>query len=98
MKFSEKWLREWVNPDIDSATLAEQLTQAGLEVDAVEPVAGDFSGVLVGQVVSVEPHPDADKLSCCKVDIAADELLSIVCGAANVREGLKAPVAVVGAV
>ncbi|NQY26798.1 MAG: phenylalanine--tRNA ligase subunit beta [Piscirickettsiaceae bacterium] len=98
MKFSEKWLREWVNPDIDSATLVAQLTQAGLEVDAVEPVAGDFSGVVVGQVVSVEPHPDANKLRCCKVDIASDEYLSIVCGAANVREGLKIPVAVVGSI
>ena len=98
MKFSEKWLREWVNPDIDSATLSAMLTQAGLEVDAIEPVAGDFSGVLVGQVVSVEPHPDADKLRCCKVDVAGDELLSIVCGAANVRQDLKIPVAVVGSV
>jgi phenylalanyl-tRNA synthetase beta chain len=98
MKFSEKWLREWVNPDIDSTTLAEQLTQAGLEVDAVEPVAGEFTGVVVGQVISVEPHPDADKLRCCKVDVAGAELLSIVCGAANVRQDLKIPVAVVGSV
>ena len=98
MKFSEKWLREWVNPDIDSETLAALLTQAGLEVDAMEPVAGDFTGVVVGQVVSVEPHPDADKLRCCKVDVAGDELLSIVCGAANVRQDLKIPVAVVGSV
>tara|TARA_R110001583_G_scaffold177418_2_gene332504 strand:- start:2760 stop:5138 length:2379 start_codon:yes stop_codon:yes gene_type:complete len=98
MKFSEKWLREWVNPDVDTATLIAQLTLAGLEVDAVEPVAGAFSGVLVGQVVSVEPHPDADKLRLCKVDVAADELLSIVCGASNVRLDLKIPVAVIGAV
>ena len=98
MKFSEKWLREWVNPDIDSATLSAMLTQAGLEVDAIEAVAGDFTGVVVGQVVSVEPHPDADKLRCCKVDVAGDELLSIVCGAANVRQDLKIPVAVVGSV
>jgi phenylalanyl-tRNA synthetase beta chain len=98
MKFSEKWLREWVNPDVDTATLIAQLTLAGLEVDAVEPVAGDFSGVLVGQVVSVESHPDADKLRLCKVDVAADELLSIVCGASNVRLDLKIPVAVIGAV
>jgi len=96
MKFSEKWLREWVNPNIDSATLLALLTQAGLEVDAVEPVAGDFKGVVVGQVVTVEPHPDADKLRCCKVDVAGDDLLSIVCGAANVRPDLKVPVAVVG--
>jgi phenylalanyl-tRNA synthetase beta chain len=98
MKFSEKWLREWVNPNVDTDTLVAQLTLAGLEVDAVEPVAGDFKGVVVGQVTSVEPHPDADKLRCCKVDIASDELLSIVCGASNVREGLKIPVAVVGSV
>lgn len=98
MKFSEKWLREWVNPKIDTETLVAQLTLAGLEVDAVEPVAGDFKGVVVGQVVSVEPHPDADKLRCCKVDVASDELLSIVCGASNVREGLKIPVAIVGSV
>ena len=98
MKFSEKWLREWVNPDVDSATLVEMLTQAGLEVDAIEGVAADFTGVLVGQVVSVEPHPDADKLRCCKVDVAGDELLSIVCGADNVRQDLKVPVAVVGAI
>jgi phenylalanyl-tRNA synthetase beta chain len=98
MKFSEKWLREWVNPDVDTATLIAQLTLAGLEVDAVEPVAGDFSGVLVGQVVSVESHPDADKLRLCMVDVAADELLSIVCGASNVRLDLKIPVAVIGAV
>lgn len=98
MKFSEKWLREWVNPDLDSTALVEKLTQAGLEVDAVEPVAGEFSGVVVGQVISVEPHPDADKLRLCQVDVAADEPLSIVCGAANVRQDLKIPVAVVGAV
>jgi len=98
MKFSEKWLREWVNPEVDTDTLVAQLTLAGLEVDAVEPVAGDFTGVLVGQVVSVEPHPDADKLRCCKVDVAGDELLSIVCGASNVRQDLKIPVAVVGSV
>ncbi|HEC58545.1 MAG TPA: phenylalanine--tRNA ligase subunit beta [Methylophaga sp.] len=98
MKFSEKWLREWVNPNVDTATLSAQLTLAGLEVDAIELVAGDFSGVLVGQVVAVEPHPDADKLRLCKVDVAAEELLSIVCGAANVRLDLKIPVAVIGSV
>lgn len=98
MKLSENWLREWVNPDFDVQVIAEKLTKAGLEVDAVSPVAGDFSGVLVGQVTSVAPHPDADKLRVCEVDVAGDELLHIVCGASNVREGLKVPVAVVGAV
>jgi phenylalanyl-tRNA synthetase beta chain len=98
MKFSEKWLREWVNPELDTAALVEKLTNAGLEVDAVEPVAGEFSGVKVGQVTSVEPHPDADKLRLTKVDVGEAELLDIVCGASNVREGLKIPVAVIGAV
>jgi phenylalanyl-tRNA synthetase beta chain len=98
MKFSEKWLREWVNPALDSNALVEKLTQAGLEVDAIEPVAGEFSGVVIGKVVSVQPHPDADKLRLTKVDVAADELLEIVCGASNVREGLKVPVAVIGSV
>ena len=98
MKLSENWLREWVNPDFDVQVIAEKLTQAGLEVDSVSPVAGDFSGVLVGQVKSVVSHPDADKLRVCEVDVAGDELLHIVCGASNVREGLKIPVAIVGAV
>lgn len=97
MKFSEQWLREWVNPSITTGDLCHQLTMAGLEVDAVEPVAGEFSGVLVGEVVKVEPHPDADKLRVTQVNVGRDELLDIVCGAANVREGLKVPTAVVGA-
>lgn len=98
MKLSESWLREWINPDFDVQVIAEKLTQAGLEVDSITPVAGDFSGVVVGEVKSVIPHSDADKLRVCEVDIAGDELLHIVCGASNVREGLKVPVAVVGAV
>ena len=98
MKFSEKWLREWVNPPLASEELIAKLTLAGLEVDSTEPVAGEFSGVVVGQVMSVEAHPDADKLKICKVNINGDELLSIVCGASNVRQHLKVPVAVVGAV
>ncbi len=98
MKFSEKWLREWVNPELDTAALVEKLTNAGLEVDSVEPVAGEFNGVKVGQVKTVEPHPDADKLRLTKVDVGEDALLEIVCGASNVREGLKVPVAVVGSV
>jgi phenylalanyl-tRNA synthetase beta chain len=98
MKFSEKWLREWVNPALSSDALIEKLTQAGLEVDGTESVAGEFSGVLVGQVVSIEAHPDADKLQLCQVNVGVDELLSIVCGASNVRLNLKIPVAVVGAV
>ena len=98
MKFSEQWLREWVNPALSTEELCHQLTMAGLEVDAVEPVAASFSGVVVGEVIKVEPHPDADKLRVTQVNIGAAEPLNIVCGAANVREGMKAPVAVVGAV
>jgi len=97
MKFSEQWLREWVNPSVSSGELCHQLTMAGLEVDAIDPVAGEFSGVVVGEVVKVEPHPDADKLRVTQVNVGAEELLTIVCGAANVCEGMKAPTAVVGA-
>ncbi len=97
MKFSEHWLREWASPDIGTEELAELLTLAGLEVEAVEPVAGDFSKVVVGQVTAIEPHPDAGKLQVCSVDVGADEPLQIVCGARNVAVDMKAPVALVGA-
>ncbi len=97
MKFSEKWLREWVDPAIDTTALVEQLTMAGLEVDAVEPVAGPFSGVLVGEILSAEQHPDADKLRVCQVSTGTDTV-QVVCGAANARAGLKVPFATVGAV
>lgn len=98
MKFSEAWLREWVNPAIDTNTLSEQLSMAGLEVDGIETVAGEFSGVVVGEVVECGPHPDADKLQVTKVSIGESELLDIVCGAKNCRQGLKVAVATVGAV
>ncbi len=96
MKFSEAWLREWVNPGLDTQQLAEQLTMAGLEVDAVESVAAEFSGVVVAEVLSVEAHPDADKLRVCQVAAGEDKPLQIVCGAPNVRAGMKAPLATVG--
>ncbi|EKE86894.1 phenylalanine--tRNA ligase subunit beta [Idiomarina xiamenensis] len=98
MKFSESWLREWVNPDLDSQALADQFSMAGLEVDDVLPVAEAFSGVVVGHVVSCGPHPDADKLQVTQVDVGSGELLDIVCGAPNCRQGLKVAVATVGAV
>ncbi|MBD1388510.1 phenylalanine--tRNA ligase subunit beta [Neiella sp. HB171785] len=98
MKFSESWVREWVNPAISSDELAEQITMAGLEVDGVEGVAGEFTGVVVGEVVECGQHPDADKLRVTKVNVGGDELLDIVCGAANCRQGLKVMVATVGAV
>ncbi|MCW8834528.1 MAG: phenylalanine--tRNA ligase subunit beta, partial [Colwellia sp.] len=102
MKFSESWLREWVNPALSSDELAHQITMAGLEVDGVEPVAGEFTGVIIGEVVECGPHPDADKLQVTKIslgDYSADgELVDIVCGAKNCRKGLKVAVATVGAV
>ncbi|MCV9877278.1 phenylalanine--tRNA ligase subunit beta [Brenneria izbisi] len=98
MKFSELWLREWVNPAVDSDTLSEQITMAGLEVDGIEPVAGAFHGVVVGEVVECGPHPNADKLRVTKVNVGGDRLLDIVCGAPNCRQGLKVAVATVGAV
>jgi len=98
MKFSEQWLREWVNPDISSHELSEQLSMAGLEVDAVEPVADEFHTVVVGEVIECGPHPDADKLQVTKVNIGEGEPVDIVCGAPNCRQGIKVAVAKVGAV
>lgn len=98
MKFSELWLREWVNPAISSEALSDQITMAGLEVDGVEPVAGVFNGVVVGHVVECGQHPNADKLRVTKVDVGGERLLDIVCGAPNCRAGLKVAVATVGAV
>lgn len=98
MKISEQWLRQWVNPSNTSEQLAEQLTMAGLEIDDRFAVARAFSGVVVGEVISVEQHPDADKLRVTQVNIGAAEPLQIVCGAPNVTVGMKAPVATVGAV
>lgn len=98
MKFSEKWLREWVNPSVSTDALSEQLSMAGLEVDSIEAVAGKFSGVVVGEVVECGQHPDADKLQVTKVNVGDDELLDIVCGAPNCRQGIKVAVAKVGAV
>ncbi|MGI3059704.1 phenylalanine--tRNA ligase subunit beta [Vibrio alginolyticus] len=98
MKFSESWLREWVNPAVTTDELTHQITMAGLEVDDVLPVAGSFTGVKVGHVVECGQHPDADKLRVTKVDVGEEELLDIVCGAPNCRQGLKVAVATVGAV
>lgn len=96
MKFSEQWLREWVNPPITTQQLAAQLTMAGLEVDSTTPVAGDFTQVIIGNVLSAEQHPNAERLRVCLVDIGQKEPLTIVCGGANVRAGLKVPVVIVG--
>lgn len=97
MKISEKWLREWANPNLDTTALAEKLTMIGLEVEKVVPVAATFSGVVIGEILAIDLHPNADKLKICQVDIDKEKL-TIVCGAANVKVGLKVPVAIVGAV
>ncbi len=96
MRISEKWLREWVNPDVSSNTLAEQLTMAGLEVDAIESFGDELEGVVVGHIVKAEQHPNADKLKVCEVDVKGEETLQIICGAPNAREGLKVAVATIG--
>ncbi|MBF7686770.1 phenylalanine--tRNA ligase subunit beta [Acinetobacter rathckeae] len=98
MKISENWLRTWVNPPVNSDTLADQLTMLGLEIDDVSSVAKPFSGVVIGEVLTVEQHPDADRLRVTTVNIGQEEALQIVCGAPNVRVGLRVPVALVGAV
>ncbi|MGK0499757.1 MAG: phenylalanyl-tRNA synthetase beta chain [Oceanicoccus sp.] len=97
MKISEQWLREWVNPDVSTEQLVEKITMAGLEVEGTEPVAGQFSGVVVGEILSIEQHPDADKLRVCQV-AGGSEVVQVVCGAPNARAGLKIPFATVGAV
>lgn len=96
MKFSEAWLREWVDPPIGRDELCEQLTMAGLEVEGVTPVAAAFRGVVVGEVVAVAPHPDAEKLAVCEVDDGAGRH-QVVCGAPNVRAGMRTAFARVGA-
>jgi len=98
MKISEQWLREWVNPEVSTEELAHQLTMAGLEVDGVDALAAAPENVVVGKVLELKPHPDADKLRLTSVDVGGDAPLQIVCGAANVREGGVYPVATIGAV
>lgn len=98
MKFSEQWLREWIDPSVDTQALAEQLTMMGLEVDGIHPAAENFSKVVVGHVLEAKQHPNADRLRVCQVDVGQSKPLSIVCGGVNVRDGLKVAVAVEGAV
>ncbi|EIK93265.1 phenylalanyl-tRNA ligase subunit beta [Pseudomonas sp. M47T1] len=96
MKFSEQWLRGWVSPQVGRDELVARLSMAGLEVDSVTPAAGAFTGVIVGEVLSTEQHPDADKLRVCQVSNGS-ETFQVVCGAPNVRPGLKIPFATLGA-
>jgi len=96
VKVSEQWLREWLSLEGDTDAIADQLTMAGLEVDAVEPASAPLDGVVAGRVVAHGTHPDADRLSLCQVDIGAGEPVQIVCGASNVAEGGVYPVATAG--
>ena len=97
MQFPESWLREFCDPPISTAELAERLTMAGLEVESLRTVAPPFHGVVVGHVLSVAQHPNADRLKVCEVDVGTGSMLGIVCGAPNVRAGIKVPCAIVGA-
>lgn len=97
MKFSENWLRNWVSPRGGTDVLADLLTMSGLEVESLTPAAPPFCGVVVGEIVAIAPHPDADRLRVCRVACGADTPLVIVCGAPNAALGLKAPLALVGA-
>ncbi|HEY9379925.1 MAG TPA: phenylalanine--tRNA ligase subunit beta [Burkholderiales bacterium] len=97
MQFSENWLRTWVNPPISTEALSHMLTMAGLEVEEVSSVAPPFSGVVVARVLEVAKHPNADRLHVCQVDVGTGSSLNIVCGAPNVRAGLKVACATVGA-
>ena len=97
MQFSESWLRTLVDPKMTSDELSHLLTMSGLEVEDVEPVAPPFSNIVVAQVVEVAKHPNADRLNVCQVDAGSGTLLNIVCGAPNVRPGMKVPCAMAGA-
>lgn len=96
MKFSEQWLRGWVNPQVSRDDLVARLSMAGLEVDSVTPAAGQFSGIVVGEILATEQHPDADKLRVCQVS-NGQETFQVVCGAPNARPGIKIPFAMIGA-
>ena len=97
MQFPESWLREFCDPPLGTAELADTLTMAGLEVEELRPVAPPFTGIVVAKVLAVEPHPNADRLRVCRVDVGSGRELGIVCGAPNVAAGLKVPCALVGA-
>ena len=97
MLIPESWLRARVDPPLSTAELAHLLTMSGLEVEACTSVAPAFSGVVVSEVLAVEKHPNADKLTLCRVDAGKGEPLQIVCGAPNVRAGMKVPLAMIGA-
>ncbi|MCX4160586.1 MULTISPECIES: phenylalanine--tRNA ligase subunit beta [Paraburkholderia] len=97
MQFPESWLRTFVDPQLTTDALSHALTMAGLEVESLRPAAPATSKIVVGRVLEVVKHPDADKLNVCQVDAGTGTTLNIVCGAPNVAPGIKVPVALVGA-
>ena len=97
MQFPESWLREFCNPPLTTQELADTLTMAGLEVEELAPVAPPFTKIVIGEIKEAVPHPDADRLRVCQVDVGQGALLNIVCGAPNARVGIKVPCAMVGA-
>ncbi|MEN9888292.1 MAG: Phenylalanine--tRNA ligase beta subunit [Pseudomonadota bacterium] len=97
MQFPESWLREFCNPSLNTQQLADTLTMAGLEVEALEPVAPPFTKIVVGEIKEAVQHPNADRLRVCQVDVGQGGLLNIVCGAPNARVGIRVPCALVGA-
>jgi phenylalanyl-tRNA synthetase beta chain len=97
MKFSERWLRTLSDPPIGTAELCERLTMAGFEVESVEAAAPAFANVVVGRIASIEPHPNADRLRVCGVDVGRDDVLQIVCGAPNAVKDMLVPCALEGA-
>ena len=97
MKLSEAWLREWVNPDLSIKALSDKLTMGGFEVDDIAPVSEKFTGIVIGQVLKVEKHPEAERLHVCEVSVGGKNHLRIVCGASNVVAGMKVPAAMIDA-
>src|SRR6185436_12913458 len=100
MQFPESWLREFCNPPLSTAELADLLTMSGMEVEELRPVAPPFSNIVVAEIIEAEQHPNADRLRVCRVEagpFSKDGPLQVVCGAPNARVGIKVPLAMVGA-
>src|SRR5204863_2211452 len=96
MKLSIDWLHEWVRPKISREEVFERMTMSGLEIESVTPVAGNFSKVIIGKILHIKKHPDADRLNICEVDVGNSKPLTIVSGADNVKTGIKVPAAIEG--
>ncbi len=98
MIFSRTWLQTQLNSEVSLSALIDQIKNVGFSVKLLSPTTFDFSGIVIGKILSIEPHPNADKLQICSVTVGEGEPLSIVCGASNIDENMIAPIAVVGAI